>query len=223
MIRAFAYVRVSGKGQVKGDGFARQLVAIREYARSHQIRIAKIFREEGVSGTKDLEDRPALSEMLGALHGNSVKLVLIEKLDRLARDLMVQETIIGDLKKDGFDLVSVMEPDLLRDDPTRKLMRQIFGAIAEYEKTMIVIKLRAARNRVKARKGRCEGRKPYGFYPGEKGVVERMKALRAEPLGFDRLAAKLNAEGFRTRKGTPWHGFAVNRILSRQRVRARAR
>ena len=33
-----------------------------------------------------------------------------------------------------------------------------------------------------------------------------------EPLGFDRLAAKLNAEGFRTRKGTRWHGFAVNRI-----------
>jgi len=78
-------------------------------------------------------------------------------------------------------------------------------------------------NQLDCRADCCEGRKPYGFYPGEKGVVERMRALRAEPLGFDRLAAKLNAEGFRTRKGTPWHGFAVNRILSRQRVRARAR
>ena len=45
-------------------------------------------------------------------------------------------------------------------------MRQIFGAIAEYEKTMIVIKLRGARQRKKARTGRCEGRKPYGHYPG---------------------------------------------------------
>ena len=215
MTRAFAYIRVSGKGQVKGDGFTRQMAAIREYAKSHQIRLAKIFREEGVSGTKDLVDRPALSDMLGALHGNGVKLVLIERLDRLARDLMVQETIIGDLQKHGFELVSVTEPDLLRDDPSRKLMRQMFGAIAEYEKSMIVIKLRAARNRVKARKGRCEGRKPYGHYPGEKAALDRMKALRAEGLGFDRLAAKLTAEGFHTRKGTPWHGFVVNRILSR--------
>ncbi len=51
--------------------------------------------------------------------------------------------------------------------------------------------------------------------PGEKHVVERMRALRKEGLGFDRLAARLSAEGFRTRKGTLWHGFAVNRILSR--------
>ncbi len=128
---------------------------------------------------------------------------------------MIQETIIGDLRKYGFELVSVTEPDLCQDDPTRKLMRQIFGAIAEYEKSMIVIKLRGARQRKKARTGRCEGRKPYGHYPGEKSVVERMRALRKEGLGFDRLAVTLNEEGFRTRKGTAWHGFGVNRILSR--------
>ena len=215
MRKAFAYLRVSGKGQVKGDGFPRQLKAIREYTRGHDIQIVKIYREEGVSGTKDLENRPAFLEMMQALHSNGVKLVLIEKLDRLARDLMIQETIIGDLRKYGFELVSATEPDLCRDDPTRKLMRQIFGAISEYEKTMIVIKLRGARQRKKARTGRCEGRKPYGHYPGEKIVVERMRALRKEGLGFDRLAAKLHEEGFRTRKSTAWHGFAVNRILSR--------
>ena len=42
-----------------------------------------------------------------APHANGVKLILIEKLDRLARDLMIQETIIGDLRKYGFELVSV--------------------------------------------------------------------------------------------------------------------
>ncbi len=127
---------------------------------------------------------------------------------------MIQGTIIGDLRKYGFELVSVIEPDLCQDDPTRKLMRQIFGAIADYEKTMIVIKLRGAGQRTKARTGRCEGRKPYGHYPGEKSVVERMRALRKEGLGFDRLAVRLNAEGYRTRKGTAWLGFGVNRILS---------
>ena len=46
-------------------------------------------------------------------------MVIIEKLDRLARDLMVQETIIADLRKHGFELVSVAEPDLMANDPTR--------------------------------------------------------------------------------------------------------
>ena len=49
---------------------------------------------------------------------------------------------------------------------------------------MIVLKLRAARERKKARTGRCEGRKPYGHYPGEKRTIERMAALRREGLGF---------------------------------------
>jgi len=215
MKNAFAYLRVSGNGQVQAEGLTRQRLAIREYAKAHDIRITKFYEEKGVSGTKDLEDRPALSEMLVALHGNGTKLVLIEKLDRLARDLLIQETIIGDLKKHGFGLVSVTEPDLLKDDPTRTLMRQVFGAIAQYEKTMIVMKLRGARNRKRAKTGRCEGRKPYGHYPGEKRVVERMRALRAEGIAYDKLAERLTAEGFRTRKGTAWHGFSVQRILAR--------
>lgn len=214
MIKAHAYLRVSGKGQVEGDGFTRQLKAIREYAAAHDIKIVNIYREQGVSGTKDMENRPAFLDMMTALHSNGVKLVLVEKLDRLARDLMVQETIIGDLRKNGFDLISVMEPDLLQDDPSRKMMRQIFGAIAEYEKTMLVIKLRGARTRQRAKAGRCEGRKVYGFYEGEAAVIERMKELRASGLGFDRTAAQLNAEGLTTRTGAPWHGLVVNRILT---------
>ena len=76
--------------------------------------IVKVFRDEGVSGTKELENRPALSELIKSLHGNGVQLVLVERLDRLARDLMIQETIIGDLRKHAFGLLSVAEPDLLR-------------------------------------------------------------------------------------------------------------
>lgn len=216
MTRAFAYLRVSGKGQVEGDGFTRQLKAIREYAAANDIKIANAYREKGVSGTKDLENRPALLELMTALHANGVKLVLVEKLDRLARDLMVQETIIGDLRKNGFDLISVSEPDLLQDDPSRKLMRQVFGAIAEYEKTMIVLKLRGARLRQKAKTGRCEGAKPYGSLSREAAVVARMKDLRATGMGFDRIAAQLNADGVKPRRGKKWWGLAVNKILSRR-------
>lgn len=83
-------------------GFPRQLAAIRKHASAQGVRIARIFREEGVSGTKDLDHRPALQELLVALHSNGTRLVLVEKLDRLARDLMIQESIIADLKRSGF-------------------------------------------------------------------------------------------------------------------------
>ncbi len=59
-----------------------------------------------------------------------------------------------------------------------------------------------------------EGRKPFGHYEGEAATLERLKALRAEGLGFDRISAKLNAEGVPTRTGKPWHGVVINRILT---------
>ncbi|HTQ58344.1 MAG TPA: recombinase family protein [Bryobacteraceae bacterium] len=214
MDKAFGYLRVSGKGQVEGDGFPRQLQAISTYAAAHDLKIVKVYREKGVTGTKESMDRPAWAEMVTALHANGVRTIVIEKLDRLARDLMVQEATIADLQKHGFTLVSVAEPDLMANDPTRILMRQLMGAVAQYDKSQIVLKLRGARMRKRAKTGRCEGRKPYGFYRGEEAVINRMRELRAQGIGFDRLAARLNMEGLKTRTGAPWHGIVVNRILT---------
>jgi DNA invertase Pin-like site-specific DNA recombinase len=212
---AFAYLRVSGKGQVEGDGFTRQLEAVKKYASNHDIKIAKVFREEGVSGKKDLENRPALLEMMTALHSNGTRMVLIEKLDRLARDLMIQETIIGDMRKSGFEIISAAEPDLCSDDPSRKLMRQVFGAIAEYGKAMLVLKLRGARQRKRAKDGVCEGRKAYGDRPGEQQVIDRAKELRAGGMTWDNAARQLNAEGLTTRYGGEWFGSTLLKILKR--------
>jgi DNA invertase Pin-like site-specific DNA recombinase len=215
LTKAFAYLRVSGKGQLDGDGFPRQKAAIKTYADTHGIKVAKWFQEEGVSGTKELDDRPALQELMVALHSNGVRLVLIEKLDRLARDLMVQETIIGDLRRNGFELISVAEPDLCSDDPSRKLVRQVFGAIAEYERAMIVLKLRAARQRVRTQDGRCEGRKPFGDRPGEQEIIERIQKLAGKGLNYSQIAEKLNSEGLPTRADGTWYPATVSRILAR--------
>jgi DNA invertase Pin-like site-specific DNA recombinase len=217
MPKAHAYLRVSGKGQVEGDGFTRQLKAIREYAAAHDMKIVNVYREEGVSGATESADRPAWSDLMTALHANGVRTVIVERLDRLARDLMVQETIVADLRKHGFELVSVAEPDLMANDPTRILVRHMMGAVAQYEKSQIVLKLRGARMRKRAKEGRCEGRKPYGYYEGETEALERLKALRAEGLGFDRIAARMNEERIPTRTGRPWHGVVVNRILTGKR------
>lgn len=67
----------------------------------------------------------------------------------------------------------------------------------------------------RANEGRCKGRKPCGHYDGENVVIERMKALRSEGPGFDRIAPQLNAEGPETRTRGKWHGVMVNRILGR--------
>jgi DNA invertase Pin-like site-specific DNA recombinase len=213
MIKAFAYLRVSGKGQIDGDGFPRQRAAVEAYAKAHGIRIVRYFEEQGVSGTKDLLDRPALQEMLLALLSNGVHTVLIEKLDRLARDLMVQETIIGDFKKRGFEVISVAEPDLCSDDPSRKLVRQVFGAIAEYERAVIVLKLRAARQRIRTKTGHCEGRKPFGFRPEEKKTLIRISELHDQGLNYTATATALNAEGYRTQTGGEWFPTTVSRTL----------
>jgi DNA invertase Pin-like site-specific DNA recombinase len=213
MKKAFAYLRVSGKGQLEGDGFTRQLAAIKKHAATNGIRIVRIFREEGVSGTKDLENRPALQQLLVALHSNGIRLVLVEKLDRLARDLMIQESIVADMKRNGFEIVSVSEPDMCSDDPSRVLIRQILGAFAQYERAMIVQKLRGARQRIRAKSGRCEGRKPYGTRPGETEVIERMKELRQQGTAVDTIAATLNAQGTKPRAGEKWYATSVYRIL----------
>jgi DNA invertase Pin-like site-specific DNA recombinase len=206
---------VSSRGQVDGDGFERQLVAVRSYAAAQGIAIARVFREEGVSGTLEGMDRTAWVEMITGILTNGVKTIIIEKLDRLARDLMIQEHIIQDLQRRGITLVSVAEPDLCSDDPTWKLMRQIMGAIAEYDKSMVVLKLRGARERMRARGGRCEGAKPFGTRPGEAEVLATIRTLRAAGRSFQAIAGTLDAQGVRPRRGEQWHPYAVARIAER--------
>jgi len=214
MKKAFGYLRVSGKSQVDGDGFPRQRAAIQDYAKAHDIRIVQWFEEEGVSGT--LAERPALQNMMLALMADGVRTVLIEKLDRLARDLMVQETIMGDFRKQGFELISVCEPDLCSDDPSRKLVRQIFGAIAEYDRAMIVLKLRAARDRQRAKTGHCEGRKAFGSHQSEHATIKRMRELAKQGLTYSAIAITLNSESRPTQTGSRWFPATVSRTLSRK-------
>lgn len=224
--KCFGYLRVSGKGQIDGDGFPRQRAAIKAYADAHGMRVVRWFEEKGVSGTLDLENRPALQELLTALHSNGVTTVLCEKLDRLARHLVIQESILADMKRNGFEVISVTEPDMCSDDPTRVLMRQILGAFAQYEKSMIVLKLAGARERMRKKTGRCEGRKAFGHRPGEQEIIDRMRALATELIhdeskepNYSAIAVVLNAEGVPTRAGGTWYASTVSGILARETQR----
>lgn len=170
------------------------------------------FRDEGVSGTKDLDDREGLSDLLAWIRPNGVRVVLVERADRLARDLIVGELILNQFRELGVKVIAADSGTELTagdDDPTRVLIRQVLGAVAQFEKAVIVSKLKAARVRKRRATGRCEGRKPYGTRPGETDVVALIHKLRRKPRGGERLsfaaiANRLNAEGHPTRTGKPW-------------------
>ncbi|MBA7530030.1 hypothetical protein ES705_22233 [subsurface metagenome] len=223
--KALAYLRVSGKGQIKKDGFPRQREAIRKFAKANNLEVIGEYRDEGVSGTKELEDRQGLAALLDHIESNGIQIVLVERADRLARDLMVGEVILGQFRNLGISVIAADSGvDLTTgdDDPTRTLIRQVLGAVSQFEKSVIVLKLRAARQRTKRKTGRCEGRKPYGYYPGEAEIVKRIKELYRKPrgekrLGFMTIAKKLNEEGVPTRTGAKWSDVLVKSILTRKK------
>jgi len=225
-VPAVAYMRCSGLGQADGDTWARQESAVRKYAAAHDLTVADAdwFRDVGVSGTKDLDDRPGLAALLDRVESNGVRVVLVENATRLARDLMVSEVILAQLRDAGCRVISCDSgTDLIDesdDDPTRRLIRQVLGAVAEFDRRVTVLKLRAARDRIRRRGGRCEGRKPYGSRPGESAVIDRIRELHRKPHGEPRrslqeIADILNADGVPTRTGKPWSKQTLHGIIGR--------
>ena len=221
--KAVSYLRVSGKGQVDGDGFPRQRETVSRYAKTAGFEVVGEYRDEGVSGSKDLDAREGLSDLLARIRSNGVRVVLVERADRLARDLIVGELILNQFRDLGVKVIAADSGTELTagdDDPTRTLIRQVLGAVAQFEKAVIVSKLKAARMRKRKAAGRCEGRKPFGTRPGETEIIAMIRKLRRKPRGGERLsfaaiAKNLNAEGVATRTGKPWAPQTIRGILSR--------
>jgi DNA invertase Pin-like site-specific DNA recombinase len=187
--------------------------------RNSRLQVIEEYSDLRVSGTKELAARPGLARLIDRLESNGVRTVIVERADRLARDLMVQEVILSQFAKVGARILTADGVDLTSsDDPTRRLIRQVLGAVAEFEKNVLVLKLRAARERKRARGERVEGVKPYGHLPAEKAVRDRMKQLRRKPakgrrLSVAAIAEQLNSEGHRNRAGREWSAQMVHHVL----------
>ena len=216
-IQAVTYLRVSSVGQVDGDGLTRQREAVSDYARRQGIEIVGEFRDEGVSGATDHADREGFSNLLARIAGNCVRVVLVERADRVARDLLVQETMLLAMRRMGVKVIDVSSGQDLNDetDPSRVLIRQVLGAVAQWDKGCLVAKLRKARIRKRAATGRCEGRKPFGSLDSERAALARMSELSASGASLRRIAETLDAEGFKTRQGGRWSFGSVARIVRR--------
>jgi DNA invertase Pin-like site-specific DNA recombinase len=228
MIQVYAYSRVSGVGQADGDGPERQLVAIRRWCHARKGEIAHHYSDT-ITGKSELANRPQLQQLRDDMIAGDVKVVVIERLDRLARDLMIQEAIIKDFQRNGLTIFSTMEEDLCSTDPTRKLIRQILGAFADYERQMIVDKLASARARKQARGELIYGRAPYGWKKVtragkvsleednfEQAILARIWEWRAQGYGYVQIANKLNEQNIPTRDHKQWYSGTVDKVLKRK-------
>lgn len=178
------------------------------------------FVEAGISGTRDLDDRPALSELLGFVASEGIKTVIVERSDRFSRDLMVSEFLLAQFKEIGVTVIEAEDGrDLTMDDPdnaTGTMVRQLMAVIAQFEKTSIVSKLRKARAQKRAETGRCEGVKPFGtLNPEERTILDLMLRLRNKGCTVRAIADELNSREVPTRNGRPWHYASVSKILAR--------
>jgi len=228
---AVAYFRTSSAANVGAgkDTVRRQRDAVNAYAAAHGLTIVREFHDAAVSGADPIDRRPGFVELLAHVHGDGARAILVENASRFARDLAVQLAGHDLLKARGIDLVPVDAPDHFRDEtPTAVMVRQILGAVAQFEKAGLVRKLRHARDSKSAALGRrVEGRKPV---PGAV-VKEAERLARVNPKTHKRrslrqIAAALARLGHVAPSGKPYGAESVKRMLaarSRHRLPGRAR
>jgi DNA invertase Pin-like site-specific DNA recombinase len=208
LMAAVGYIRVSSLSQGDADGPKRQRDEILRYAETNGFQVTEFYKDL-ISGTK--ESRPALGQMLFDLEQSNVSVVIVESLSRMARDLLVQEVIIKDLKELDVSLVSVQEGvDLGSGDPNRTLIRQIMGAIAQFDRVMTVAKLKAARDRKSAELGkRVEGRKP--IYPDWLRTFIWKQRLAGHSYGY--ISDQINMLGMKTTTGGSFYPALLRQLI----------
>jgi DNA invertase Pin-like site-specific DNA recombinase len=223
---AVAYYRTSSASNVGDDkdSLKRQRDAVTAYAASHGLTIKpeSEFYDAAVSGADAVTSRKGFNEMLAAMLSNCTRIVLVENASRFARDLVVQITGHDLLKSKGIALVPVDAPNHFEDEtPTATMVRSILGAVSQFEKEALVLKLRKARERKRVANGRCEGRSslksaPAAHVAAARDAHERKLSLRA-------IAAELTAKGFLNSSGKPYGAQSIALMVNREQcVKLRA-
>lgn len=240
MKQAVAYLRTSSAtnvGQDK-DSDKRQLLAIQSFAKANGYEVTQVFYDAAVSGADPVHERPGFAAMLEALEAPPApagppapaagdgqggaaaekKYILVESPDRFARDLAVQLAGHDMLRARGIDLIPASAPDFfLEDTPTAVLVRQVLGAIAQFEKASLVAKLAAARKRKKVATGRCEGRKPIAATHPEAVTLAkqlRRKKPKGGQMSLRAIAGELAAAGYLNERGAPFNPRAVLEMVN---------
>ena len=194
------------------------IAAVQAYAKTAGYELVDTFYDAAVSGADPVSERSGFAEMLERLMSNGAKTIIVESPDRVARDLMVQLAGHDMLKARGVTLIAASAPmHFVEDTPTAVLVRQVLGAVAEFEKTTLVAKLAAARRRKRLANGKCEGRKGLAETNPE-AVVLAKRLARRKPKGgklsLRAVSTEMAAQGFLNERGRPFNPKSVSVLLA---------
>jgi DNA invertase Pin-like site-specific DNA recombinase len=225
--REFGYTRVSTAEQVDGYGLAVQETEIRSYCRSNGLHLVAMLSDEGQSGSNGLDDRQGLAEALAGIEAGKASALVVYRFDRLARDLILQETLIRRLHDQAAEVISVQEPALEGDEHTRVMVRQILGVISQYERAVIRGRMMAGKAAKVAAGGYGGGRPAYGqravnrslaVNEDEAVILDTVGKMRRQGSSYREIVKALEDAGLTTRSGGAWNPNQVRRIALRQGV-----
>jgi DNA invertase Pin-like site-specific DNA recombinase len=231
---AALYARVStSKQDTSVDIQVRRAL---EYAAENGLHVPDQLRfvDSDVSGGKPLRERPQGRLMLNMMPLWNVRHVIFTKLDRLGRNLMDIETTIQWFEKQGIE-VHITDARLPQDRVMGKVMRQIMGVFAEFEREMIRSRIQQNVDQ-KREQGLQTGHVPFGHRavpvpsvenkqgkpmlrivldPEEQATLARMRAWRGQGWSYHRIARALNGEGISTKTGKGrWQSGNVKNVLT---------
>jgi len=225
-MRAAIYARVSSEKQEKEHTIGSQLEALRNYAAQHEMNIVEEFTDEGYSGAR--LDRPALDRLRDLAEHQGFEVLLTYCTDRLARKFVLQALILEEMER--FGVKTIFLEGGAADDPLSKLMHQITGAVAEFERAKITERNRRGRL-YRARCGEVVCWKvPFGFVriPRRDGVAAHLEIDESKAAVVRRIFDLYVTQGLTVRQiakqltlgGTPapsgrreWSWAMVDRIL----------
>lgn len=177
--RVAIYARVStpdGKGQSP----EMQLRELREYCERRGWTMAGEYVDR-MTGTKD--SRPELDRLIVDAHKRRFEVVIVWKFDRFARSVTHLLRALDTFRALGIEFVSLSE-SLDTATPAGRMVFTVLGAVAELERSLIAERVRAGLRNARA-KGKKLGR------PKKILDAKRIAALRAQGVGWKRIAAKM--------------------------------
>ena len=218
MVKAVRYIRTSSASNLEGDSEDRQKDAIAKFADSQGYDVVSGAWDQAVKGSDSIHEREGFAQLIQYCVDNDVSVILCENASRFARDVIVQELGYRELKKLNLQLIPVDAPDYFTgDSPSLNMIRQILGAVSEFEKSNLVSKLRGARERIKERNGKCEGRKNLKELMGESTFISMMKSvrvLRKNNKSYASIAGVLASKGYvQPQTGRPFNKSQIMRLL----------
>ena len=225
MRNAGIYVRVSTERQAQeGYSVAAQKENLTKFAKSNDFKVFNFYADEGISG-KNVEGRPAIKKLIEDIQNGKIDVVLIQKFDRLTRNISDTEDFIKLFQKYDVDVWSISDGKVDISNSNGKFMTLLKGLFAQHEREVTSERIKVALNE-KARQGYtlCCSCTPYG-YKREKGnkviiinkeeakVVKRIFKMYLDGVSFTSIAKMLNAEGIPTKHAGKTVNMKKNNVV----------